>query len=177
MPITHTTTALVLKRHNYKETDRVVTLITQPWGKITVIAKGARKLLSTKRGVLEPGNTVKAHFIETKYMPYLTQAEIISPAYTGVADLNQLKNLQLTLELFDRLLVEEELEEEMFTHILSIRNQVIETHMDRGMIRHEFDFLLTQLGYPSLLQSQHASITDFVAELTNKPLRSWEFLS
>lgn len=176
MARSQSTTALIIKRHNYRETDRVVTLVTQPWGKITVIAKGARKLLSSKRGILEPANIIKGYFVETKYMPLLTQAELISPAYTGLSQLDHLKNVQLTLELFDRILVEEELDENLFTHILHIRDQVIKSNMNRGMIRYHLNSLLTLLGYPSLEQSKHASISDFVAELTNKPLRSWEFL-
>jgi DNA repair protein RecO len=177
MSKTYTTTALVLKRHNYHENDRVVTMITQPFGKITAIAKGARSLLSSKQGVLEPGNTVTAHLVETKSLPYITQAQVISAAYQGDSHLNMLKNLQLTLELLDRILVEEELETQVFEQILLIRNQVVLSDLSRGMIRHHLDLLLTQLGYPSLAQSQHTSISDFVAELTNKPLRSWEFLS
>ena len=177
MATTLTTPALILKRHNYRETDRIVTLITQPWGKVTVIAKGARKLLSSKLGLLEPGNIIKGHFVETKSMPLLTQADIINPAYTGASTLEQLRNLQLTLELFDRVLVEEEIQENLFEHILAIRNQAIDIASNRGMVRHHFDVLLTELGYPSLDQSDYSSITEYVADITEKPLRSWEFLS
>lgn len=170
------TTALIIKRHNYHETDRVVTLITQPWGKVTVIAKGARKLLSSKRGILEPGNTIKGYFVQTNHMPLLTQAQLIEPSYTQTSTLDQLRNLQLALELFDRVLVEEELDEPLYEQILAIRSHVISPGSNRGEIRQQFDTLLTHLGYPSLLQSEHASISDYVAQLTEKPLRSWEFL-
>lgn len=177
MSNTFTTTGLVLKRHNYKETDRVVTLITQPLGKITVIAKGARKLLSSKRGILEPGNVVKMHCFETKNLPILTQAQIISPALTGNTTLDNIKNIQLALELFDRIFVEEELEEEIFESLLTIRDDVIHNQIHRGNIRSKMEELLIKLGFPSLKQSNHVSISDFIAELTHKPIKSWEYLS
>lgn len=170
-----TTTALILKRHNYKETDRVVTLVTQDWGKVTVIAKGARKLHSSKRGILEPGNLIKGYFVHTKYMPLLTQAEMLEACFPQKVTLEQIRNLQLTLELFDRVLVEEELEHDFYDQLLQIRSRVIQSQ-HRGQIRHDFDSLLTRLGYPSLKQSEHDSITDYVAHLTEKPMRSWEFL-
>jgi len=176
MPKSSTAQALILKRHNYGETDRVVTLITREWGKITVIAKGARKLHSSKRGILEPGNLIKGFFVETKQLPYLTQAQLVSSAMTTHCTLEDLRNLQLVLELFDRILVEEELETDLFAHLLEIRENIVAQTTHRGQIRQALNDLLSALGYPSLAQSEYGSITDYVADLTNKPLRSWEFL-
>lgn len=172
---TTTATGLIIKRHNYHEVDRVVTLVTQEWGKVTVIAKGARKLTSSKLGLLEPGNLIKGFFIPTKTMSLLTQAQLIQTARTRTDSLEQIKNLQLALELFDRLLIEDELEQSLFDQILSIRTLVLGAG-SRGEVRQGFDSFLTMLGYPSLTQSGHASVSDFVAELTDRPLHSWDFL-
>ena len=49
-----TTEAIVLKRRNSGEVDRLVTLITQDKGKLQCIAKGVRKMTSSKRAFLEP---------------------------------------------------------------------------------------------------------------------------
>ena len=57
---------IVLKRNKVGETDRVISLLTQEYGKLVAVAKGVRKLSSSKRAFLEPGNLVKAYFIKTK---------------------------------------------------------------------------------------------------------------
>lgn len=50
---TYSTPALVLKRTNYGEADRLVTLLTEKHGRVTAIARGVRKPLSKLRGFLE----------------------------------------------------------------------------------------------------------------------------
>lgn len=50
---TYSTPALVLKRTNYGEADRLVTLLTEKYGRVTAIARGVRKPLSKLRGFLE----------------------------------------------------------------------------------------------------------------------------
>ena len=57
---------IILKRNKVGETDRVVTLLTQDYGKLVAVAKGVRKLTSSKRAALEPGNLVRAYFVKTK---------------------------------------------------------------------------------------------------------------
>src|SRR6185503_8761599 len=68
---------IVLKRTNTGETDRVVSLLTQEHGKLVAIAKGVRKMSSSRRADLEPGNYIKAQFVVTKSMPILTQTKLI----------------------------------------------------------------------------------------------------
>jgi DNA repair protein RecO (recombination protein O) len=48
------TKAIILKRQNYKESDRLLTLFSDDLGKISAIAKGARKFGSKNLGLLEP---------------------------------------------------------------------------------------------------------------------------
>ena len=50
---TYSTAAVVLKRINYGEADRLVTLLTEKYGRVTAIARGVRKPLSKLRGFLE----------------------------------------------------------------------------------------------------------------------------
>ncbi|MBE2222398.1 MAG: DNA repair protein RecO, partial [Anaerolineae bacterium] len=47
------TEAIVLKRHNFGEADRLLTLYTREFGKMKAIAKGARKPQSRKTGHVE----------------------------------------------------------------------------------------------------------------------------
>lgn len=49
----HSTKAIVLRRTNYGEADRIITMITPEQGKITLIAKGVRKPKSKLAGGIE----------------------------------------------------------------------------------------------------------------------------
>ncbi len=79
------TKAIVLKRSNYKEADRLITLYTEEKGKITAIAKGIRKITSTKRGHLELFNLVDMQAVDHKGWYILTQAESIK-TYSKIKD-------------------------------------------------------------------------------------------
>lgn len=47
------TPAIVLRRADYGEADRLLTLLTPERGKLRVLAKGARKITSRKAGHIE----------------------------------------------------------------------------------------------------------------------------
>ena len=73
----YSTQAIILKRFNYGEADRILTLFTDKHGKITVIAKGVRKPQSRKRGHVELFNHIKAYIVNGKSLGILTEAETI----------------------------------------------------------------------------------------------------
>ena len=63
---TDTTSAIVLRRTNYGETDRIMSLITLDFGKVQVIAKGVRKEKSRLAGGIELLSISKISFIKGK---------------------------------------------------------------------------------------------------------------
>jgi DNA repair protein RecO (recombination protein O) len=73
-----TTEAIVLKRVSVGEADRVVTLLTPDEGKLVCIAKGVRKMSSSQRAFLEPGNQVTVHVRKTNSLPIITQTQLIN---------------------------------------------------------------------------------------------------
>ncbi len=175
-PRSFSTQALVLKRSNTGEYDRVVTLLSQSHGKFVAVAKGARKLHSTKRSLMEPGSLITAHLVLTKSLPLLTQARA-NDTTTFHSNLSTLRQLQLTLEIFDALFVEEELEADLFESVLAIRSAIFDTNTPRVVIRNQLTLLLEQLGYVDTSEQNQSSVSSIVQELTDKPLRSWGYLS
>ena len=53
------TSAIVLKSIKWKDTSKIITLYTRETGKISVVAKGVRKLKSSYGGVLESINLIE----------------------------------------------------------------------------------------------------------------------
>ena len=53
MKPTTTTSAIILKRVDYGEADRILTLLTPDHGKLSLMAKGVRKIKSKLAGGIE----------------------------------------------------------------------------------------------------------------------------
>lgn len=54
MSSTYLTSGIVLKRRDWREYDRLVTIFTEEYGKIDAVARGVRKIVSKLAGHLEP---------------------------------------------------------------------------------------------------------------------------
>ncbi|OGL41905.1 MAG: DNA repair protein RecO [Candidatus Schekmanbacteria bacterium RIFCSPHIGHO2_02_FULL_38_11] len=73
------TKAIVLKSLNFAETDKIITLYTQSFGKIGTIAKGARRINSKFGSSLEPGTLLDVIFYEkeSSNLSNVSQSSII----------------------------------------------------------------------------------------------------
>lgn len=65
---------LILKRANFGEADRMLTILTKNLGKISVVARGVRKITSRRAGNVELLNLVKIGLFQSKGYT-LTEAE------------------------------------------------------------------------------------------------------
>src|SRR5437868_6073696 len=100
------TQALVLKRVDAGEVDRILTIFTPDQGKLTCVAKGVRRMSSTQRAYLEPGNHVTVFVTQTRGLPLITQTRLISDFASNKKDLQSIKKLAQVLEIIDRLFPE-----------------------------------------------------------------------
>lgn len=170
------TQALVLKRSNVGEADRIVTLFTQEQGKISAVAKGARQIKSTKRAYLEPGNHIKCSLVTTKGLPILTQATLISDATEVRTNLTRMRQMLQLLEITDKLFVEEHDETLLFDDILNIRNKIVTQQISAAWFREAIENVIIKLGYQPFAESEYTTITEYVAALSDRPLKTWEYL-
>lgn len=173
---TFTETVLVLKRTSVGEADRIVTFLSATHGKFAAAAKGVRKINSSRRALLEPGNLLKAFFATTKTLPIMTQAQLLEDAATIHGDLVKLRQLAQILEIFDRLFVEEEIEPRIFELVKAIRQQVLVPEKTSSHISLYLNRLVEELGYQNLAETNHSSILDYIAEITEQPMKSWDYL-
>lgn len=169
-------TALVLKHWNTGETDRLITVLTQELGKCTAVAKGVRKTSSGRSSSLEPGNIIKCSLVTTRSLPILTQALLITDASTSRNSLTAVRKLYQLLEILDRLFVEEELDEIIYRQVLKLHQGVVIHQLPVSWVRTELTTLVNMLGFEPPTGTDQNSLLDHVAELTGKPLRSFEYL-
>lgn len=97
------TECVVLGRKNFGEADRLLTIYTKDFGKITVLAKGIRRPTSRKSGHLEPGSWCKIFLAKGKNIDLLTEVVVLN-AY-GIDNFTQAKAAKVYhfLEIVDQL--------------------------------------------------------------------------
>src|SRR3989338_5435359 len=114
-----TTEGVILKRKNFGEADRVVTIITKQYGKISVVAKGVRRITSRRAGNIEVLNRVKLHLFKAKSYT-LSEAESIETFQVVKDNLTLATTAFHILELVDRLVVEEQRNPQVYSLTVAV---------------------------------------------------------
>lgn len=76
---TYTTQAIVLRRTDFGEADRVLTILTPEHGLKRVLAKGARRVISRKAGHVELFARAQVLLARGRQFDLVTQAELLEP--------------------------------------------------------------------------------------------------
>ena len=105
---TFRTEAVVLRRRDFGEADRLLTLFTRDQGKISAIAKGARKPQSRKTGHVELFMRSRFLLGKGRDLDIVTQAEMITPYTPLREDLVRATYASYFVELLDRFTVEDD---------------------------------------------------------------------
>ena len=110
---------VVLKRINYGEADRIVTIFSKQHGKTALIAKGIRRMTSRKRGSLEIFNQISFYAARGKGMDIITEAEVIESFSILRNDLKKVGAAYEICEVVDKLLAEAVPEYEVYESLIS----------------------------------------------------------
>ena len=102
--------ALILRRINLGEADRILTFFTEEQGKIRAVAKGARRAKSKFGGTLEPLTCIHlVYFGKENADLYRVNSADILRSFDGIrTDLDKWKYSLFLVELIDKLLKERE---------------------------------------------------------------------
>ena len=95
----------VLKKRILLEQDILVTVFTQEFGKVTAMAKGARKITSRRSAHLQTGNLINLNLSESHDMYYIQSSELIS-GFMQIKNEKQLNIRYLFFFILDKLLPE-----------------------------------------------------------------------
>lgn len=101
------TEAVVLRRMDLGEADRLLTLFTPAEGKVKAIAKGVRRPGSRKAGHLEPFTRARLLLARGRNLDIITQAEAVDYHPELHSDLERLGAAANIVELIDRFTVQE----------------------------------------------------------------------
>ena len=113
------TRAIILKRREQGEADRVITVFTPEKGKRALLAKGVRKSASRKAGHLEPFTQVSLLLAKGRTWDIIIQAETVY-AFRGLReDLDRAAYAYYFAELVDAFTREEDAHPEIYDLLLS----------------------------------------------------------
>jgi len=147
-------TAIVLKKREVGETDRIYTFFTREAGKIASIAKGVRKSEAKLASALETGSKVEVMVVRTRGMGKIAGA-VLEESFTVLRQNFEALRLMLeALSIFDRLIEPEEKDEvlyELLETYLKTLATLVSTGRDDKLVLSTEAFLFQlcfHLGYP-----------------------------
>ena len=111
--------AVVLRRRDLGEADRILTLFTRRHGKLRVVAKGVRKTRSRLAGHLEPYTRTEIMLAHGRNLDVVAQAQLVEP-YAGLRlDESRIAHAGYLGDLVDALTVEGQEHEAAFDVLIA----------------------------------------------------------
>lgn len=144
---TYTSSAIVLRRIDLGEKDRILTIYSREHGKLSAVAKGAKRPGSKLAGASEPFTYSKMFLATGRELDVLTQAEI-RESFPGVkSDIDAVAHAVYVLELVNNFVDERQPNPDIFDTLLSAM-YVLESGADPELTTRFFEIhLLDELGY------------------------------
>jgi DNA repair protein RecO (recombination protein O) len=196
---TFRTEAIIIKRRNIGEADRILTVFSKDYGKLAVKATGIRKVPSKRSPHVELLNHSMLTLYKGNGFPVLTEAQTIEDFSTIKTDLTHIGYAYHLCELIDRLCPENQEQRQVFDLLKSMLHRLergemqafapIEnslsladaTKKDRNTktamlsLLHMFEIeLLSLLGYwnKSHAFTQAFNTEDFIEQIIERKLKS-----
>ena len=174
---TYKTEGIILKRTNYGEADRILTIFTKHYGKIRVMAKGVRKLSSRKAGSLELFNQSLLFLVKGKNMDLITEAGVVNLFKNWRKDLSKVALAYYFCELVDKLTPDNQPHPLVFE---LLRQAFLKLGVLPGsrLVREFEEKLLNELGFgvPKVLQKTQGSLKSYIESIIEKHLNSPKIL-
>ena len=147
LPRRYSSEAIILQRRNYSEADRIITLFTKDYGRLTILAKGVRKPSSRKRGSLEVFSRIKFSAARGKGFDLMTESELVD-AYVDIRkDMKKVSVAYFMLETARRLTEEEEQQREFYAYLLQSFDRLVTTEKLRSFRKSFIRESLTIMGF------------------------------
>ena len=167
---------IVLKRTNLGETDRLVTIFTREYGKVTAVAKGARRITSTRAATLEPATQAQFFFVTGKSLDILTQSRLICSFTQAHANLTRVTQTYQILEVVDVLTAERQDHPEVYALLLSTLRSLNTDGPKKILLLENIRLILKALGFTHDKVFTPLELKHYIEDLANKTLHSKPFL-
>ena len=162
------TEGIILARRNFGEADRILTIYTKDYGKISAIGKGVRRPRSKKAGHVELGSWCKIFAVRGKNLDLLTEVE--TKKAFGIDNFSPAKANKIyhLLELVDSLTQHEQKNQEVFFLLLKYLDEISKGN-NFDLISSVFKVkLLSELGFFSAKSLKGSKSQQFLQSLENE---------
>lgn len=192
------TEAIVIKRRNYNEADRMLTVFTKDFGKLQIKAKGVRRITSRRSSHIELLNHSRISLYKAHSIPVLTEIETLHDFENIKDDLYKVGFAYHICELIEGLCPENQENPAVFDLLCSTLHSLSRCHSDPpsgGEEPHELQYrdsnktigeetlleiihgfeveLLTLLGYWNNTQTiENISTHTFIENILERRLRA-----
>ena len=146
-PRTYFSEGIVLARRNYSEADRILVIYTKKYGKLSLIAKGVRKLKSRKRGSLQVFSHIKFSAARGKNLDIVTEAELIDSFPQIRKNIKKVSVAYFFVETVGRLTKDEQKNIELFNFLLIYLKQLTITSKFKSLRNKFTNDILVLLGF------------------------------
>lgn len=165
-------TGFIVKRVNFGESDRFVTIFSRNNGKIEVIAKGVRKITSRRSSHTELLNLVRFQSVKTSKNYILTEVELVDSFQILKKSLDNIQEVFLICELVNNLCACSEKHSEVFDLICKTIAKI-----ENGEKNVSFDFqknLLVNLGFwnDEKKFSNEKELRSFIESIIEKKIKT-----
>ncbi len=145
---------IILKEMRFKETSKILTILTPQYGKISAIARGAYRPKSQIVGITQPFAYNRFVFFKGRNFYYISQIDPIESYYSVRESMNRLLYGSYMLELADSSILEGE--ENIKIFLLLKKGLKVLSNLTRDFVKfitaYEMKFI-SFLGYKPLLDS------------------------
>jgi len=144
------TSAVVLKTWKFGETSKIVSLLTRDFGKIRVMAKGARSPKSQFKGCLEPLSHINIVFYDkkTRDLQLLSKTDLVDAHVRFMGDMTRTTLGFAAAELIDRAIIANEPQIKVFDLFADLLSAI---NRNSGFLEGLFWFFegkfITLMGY------------------------------
>ncbi|MBI2617066.1 DNA repair protein RecO [Candidatus Gottesmanbacteria bacterium] len=171
--------AVVLKRANIGEADKLLTLFTRSHGKLTVIAKGVRKVTSRKASHLELFRHIQGFVASSSSIPILIEATSLEIFSRIRKDIRRIAFAYRIVEQVDRLCPENEVHITIFPILLQSFRMLSNKGSNFETVSFDFTHnLLWELGYlPRTTTIEGQKLESFLEHILETKLKSNSLLT
>lgn len=165
---------IVIKRTNFGEADKILTVFTKGRGKIKVLAKGIRKIKSRRAPHLELFNQVQLVLHKGRTFDTIIEARVLADYTALKSNLKLSGYLFYMAEVVDKILPEHQLHPDVLDILIRTVRSLGSTR-DAGVKEFVVE-LLWSLGYLPKGEYPKIGVTSFVENIVEKRIRSKKFL-
>lgn len=179
---TYKTEGIIIKRINYSEADKILTIFTREHGKIVAIAKGIRKITSKRKGMLELFNRNAFFVIRGKNMDVVTEVQAIGNFQSAETSFERLGRVYYFCEAIDRLTAERVEEQEIYSILYNFlvfcRKTNIQVENIEKRMNEDLKNVLYILGFiDEAKRNQGFDVEGFIENLIEGKIRSKKMIT